>query len=92
LTNGPVCPTVRHGCGSDFQPGDNLLRFFPLMIRAMLIAVFVVLLVVGALAAVKTLQIRTLITGRKSFVLPPETVLRCFRESAKKESLKVLMN
>jgi hypothetical protein len=69
-----------------------LLRFFPLMIRAILIAVFVVLLVVGALAAVKTLQIRTLITGRKSFVLPAETVLRCFREGAKKESLKVLMN
>ena len=44
------------------------------MIRKILIAVFIVLVVVGALAGIKTLQIKTLIAGGKSFVLPPETV------------------
>jgi len=44
------------------------------MIRKILIAVFVVLLVVGALAGVKMLQIKKLIASGKSFVVPPETV------------------
>ena len=44
------------------------------MIRKILIAVFIVLLVVGALAGVKMLQIRKLIASGKSFVVPPETV------------------
>jgi membrane fusion protein (multidrug efflux system) len=44
------------------------------MIRKILIAVFIVLVVVGALAGIKTLQIKTLIAGGKSFILPPETV------------------
>ncbi len=44
------------------------------MIRKILIAVFVVLLVVGTLAGVKTLQIRKLMAGGKSFAAPPESV------------------
>ena len=44
------------------------------MIRKILIAVFIVLLVVGALAGVKTLQIRKLMAGGKSFAPPPESV------------------
>ena len=42
--------------------------------RKILIAVFVVLLVVGTLAGVKTLQIRTLMAAGKSFAPPPESV------------------
>ena len=42
--------------------------------RKILIAVFVVLLVVGTLAGVKTLQIRTLMAAGKSFASPPESV------------------
>jgi membrane fusion protein (multidrug efflux system) len=44
------------------------------MIRKVLIAVFVVLLVVGTLAGVKTLQIRTLMAAGKSYASPPESV------------------
>ena len=44
------------------------------MTRKILLAVFIVLLVVGALAGVKTLQIRKLIAGGKSFTPPPESV------------------
>jgi membrane fusion protein (multidrug efflux system) len=44
------------------------------MTRKTFIAVFVVLLVVGALAGVKTLQIRKLMAGGKSFAAPPESV------------------
>jgi membrane fusion protein, multidrug efflux system len=44
------------------------------MIRKILIAVFVVLLVVGALAGVKTLQIRKLMADGKNYAPPPESV------------------
>jgi len=44
------------------------------MIRKIIIAVFIVLLVIGALAGVKVFQIKTLIAGGKSFVVPPESV------------------
>ena len=44
------------------------------MIRKVLIAVFVVLVVVGTLAGVKTLQIRTLMAAGKSYASPPESV------------------
>ena len=44
------------------------------MIRKIIIAVFSVLLVIGALAGVKVFQIKTLIAGGKSFVVPPESV------------------
>ncbi|MCX6922298.1 MAG: efflux RND transporter periplasmic adaptor subunit [Verrucomicrobia bacterium] len=44
------------------------------MIRKLFIAVFIVLLVFGALAGVKTLQIRKLIASGKSYVAPPECV------------------
>lgn len=44
------------------------------MIRKILIAVFVVILVVGALAGVKTLQIRKLMVASKSMAAPPESV------------------
>jgi membrane fusion protein (multidrug efflux system) len=44
------------------------------MTRKIFIAVFVVLLVVGALAGVKTLQIRKLMAGGKNFAPPPESV------------------
>jgi membrane fusion protein (multidrug efflux system) len=44
------------------------------MIRKVLIAVFVVLVVGGTLAGVKTLQIRTLMAAGKSYASPPESV------------------
>jgi membrane fusion protein, multidrug efflux system len=44
------------------------------MIRKILMAVFVVLLIVGALAGVKTLQIQKLMADGKSFASPPECV------------------
>jgi membrane fusion protein (multidrug efflux system) len=44
------------------------------MIRKILMAVFVVLLVVGALAGVKTMQIRKLIADGKKYAAPPESV------------------
>jgi membrane fusion protein, multidrug efflux system len=44
------------------------------MTRKILIAVCVVLLVVGALAGVKTLQIRKLMAGGKNYAPPPESV------------------
>lgn len=44
------------------------------MIRKFAIAIAIVLVVVGALAGVKTLQIRKLIANGKSFTVPPETV------------------
>jgi membrane fusion protein (multidrug efflux system) len=44
------------------------------MIRKVLIAVFVVLVVGGILAGVKTLQIRTLMAAGKSYASPPESV------------------
>jgi membrane fusion protein, multidrug efflux system len=44
------------------------------MIRKILAAVFVVLVVVGALSGVKTLQIRKLMAASKSMAAPPESV------------------
>src|ERR1019366_8715361 len=44
------------------------------MIRKVLIAFFVVLVVGGTLAGVKTLQIRTLMAVGKSYASPPESV------------------
>jgi membrane fusion protein (multidrug efflux system) len=44
------------------------------MTRKVLIAVFVVLVVGGTLAGVKTLQIRTLMAAGKSYASPPESV------------------
>jgi membrane fusion protein, multidrug efflux system len=44
------------------------------MTRKILLAVFIVLLVVGALAGIKVLQIKTLIASGKSFTPPPESV------------------
>jgi membrane fusion protein (multidrug efflux system) len=44
------------------------------MIRKILMAVFVVLLIVGALAGVKTLQIRKLMADGKKYAAPPESV------------------
>jgi membrane fusion protein (multidrug efflux system) len=44
------------------------------MIRKVLIAVFVVLVVGGTLAGVKTLQIRTLMAAGKSYASPPESI------------------
>jgi membrane fusion protein, multidrug efflux system len=44
------------------------------MIRKISIAVFIVLLVLGALAGVKALQIKKLTTDGKSFAPPPESV------------------
>jgi membrane fusion protein (multidrug efflux system) len=44
------------------------------MIRKILMAVFVVLLVVGALAGVKTMQIRKLMADGKKYAAPPESV------------------
>ena len=44
------------------------------MIRKIVIAVFLVLLVVGGLGAVKTLQFRKLIAAGKGFAPPPESV------------------
>ncbi len=44
------------------------------MIRKIAIAIAIVLVVVGALAGVKTLEIRKLIAGGKAFKQPPETV------------------
>lgn len=44
------------------------------MIRNIAIAIAIVLVVVGALAGVKTLEIRKLIAGGKAFKQPPETV------------------
>ena len=44
------------------------------MIRKIAIAIAIVLVVVGALAGVKTLEIRKLIAGGKAYKQPPETV------------------
>jgi membrane fusion protein (multidrug efflux system) len=44
------------------------------MTRKIFLAVFIVLLVLGGLAGVKTLQIRKLIAAGKSFTPPPESV------------------
>jgi membrane fusion protein (multidrug efflux system) len=44
------------------------------MIRKFAIAIAIVLVVVGAIAGVKTLQIRKLIANGKAFTVPPETV------------------
>jgi membrane fusion protein (multidrug efflux system) len=44
------------------------------MTRKILLAVFIVLLVIGALAGVKTLQIRKLMAAGKGFAQPPECV------------------
>ena len=58
----------------DARHSVNPSLLFPFMIRKISIAVFIVLLVLGGLAGVKALQIKKLIAGGKSFVVPPETV------------------
>src|SRR5262249_9192864 len=44
------------------------------MIRKLALAVLIVLVVIGGLAAVKVTQFRTLMAGAKAFTAPPESV------------------
>ena len=53
------------------------------MTRKLFIGIVIVLVVVGALATVKTMQIKTMIAAGASFVPPPETIASAVAQAEK---------